>query len=129
MVKFANFTGDRISTGEVHHAISDLCIIIQTFFYFPLQKHDPHKYPMIERDGYIMHPRNPSFVHDLSDPVLVHVNTAEVMIRRGFRSHQDFPFIENIVELNYIENKTLENQFEVKLMSGHFVVVEDTFEL
>ena len=73
----------------------------------------PDRYPAIDMGGYIMHPRNPSTVHDLSDPVLVHVNTAEVMIRRGFRYRKDLPFIDKIVELNYIENKTLEQQFKV----------------
>ena len=82
---------------------------------FPMNRfQNRDEYPRIERNGYIEHPRNPSFIHNLSDPVLVHVNTAEVMIRRGFRSHPDFPIIDNIIELNYIENKTLQDQFEVK---------------
>ena len=58
-------------------------------------------------------PRNSSLVHDLSDPVTVHVNTAEAILRRGIRSHANLPVITNLVEFNYIENKTLETQFMV----------------
>ena len=57
--------------------------------------------------------RNSSLVHDLSDPVTVHVNTAEAILRRGIRSHANLPVITNLVEFNYIENKTLETQFMV----------------
>ena len=71
------------------------------------------QYPMIERGEYIMHPRNSSLVHDLSDPVTVHVNTAEAMVRRGIRSNPNLPVIANLAEFNYIENKTIERQFEV----------------
>ena len=52
-------------------------------------------------------------MHDLSDPVTVHVNTAEAILRRGIRSHSNLPVITNLVEFNYIENKTLETQFMV----------------
>ena len=72
------------------------------------------RYPMIDRGGYIMHPRNPSMVHDLSDPVMVHVNTAEAILRRGTREHKDLPVIKELVEFNYIENKNLEKQFMAK---------------
>jgi len=71
-------------------------------------------YPMIDRGGYIMHPRNSSEVLDLSDPVMVHVNTAEAILRRGIREHKDLPVIKDIVEFNYIENNTLESQFMAK---------------
>ena len=68
-------------------------------------------YPMIDRGEYIMHPRNSNLAHDLSDPVTVHVNTAEAILRRGIRCHHSLPVIGNLVEFNYIENKTLEKQF------------------
>ena len=64
-----------------------------------------------------MHPRNSSLVHDLSDPVTVHVNTAEAIVRRGIRSNPNLPVISNLVEFNYIENKTLEKQFLVSPQS------------
>ena len=75
------------------------------------------QYPMIDRGEYIMHPRNSSLVHDLSDPVTVHVNTAEAMVRRGIRSNPNLPVIANLAEFNYIENKTIERQFEVIFLS------------
>ena len=53
-------------------------------------------------------------MHDLSDPVTVHVNTAEAILRRGIRSHANLPVITNLVEFNYIENKTLETQLTEK---------------
>ena len=68
-------------------------------------------YPMIDRGEYIMHPRNSNVAHDLSDPITVHVNTAEAILRRGIRSHRSLPVIGSLVEFNYIENKTLEKQF------------------
>ena len=70
---------------------------------------------MIDMGEYIMHPRNTSFIHDLSDPVTVHVNTAEAILRRGIRSGASLPVISTIVEFNYIENKTLEEQFIVSV--------------
>ena len=73
------------------------------------------KYPMIDMGEFIMHPRNSSIVHDLSDPITVHVNTAEAIIRRGIRSSPNLPVISNLVEFNYIENKTLEKQFLVSV--------------
>ena len=60
-----------------------------------------------------MHPRNSSLVHDLSDPVVLHVNTAEAILRRGIRTNS-LPVIKDVVEINYIENKTLEKQFWAK---------------
>ena len=73
------------------------------------------QFPMIDMGEYIMHPRNSSFIHDLSDPVTVHVNTAEAILRRGVRSGGGLPVIGNLVEFNYIENKTLEKQFMVSV--------------
>ena len=78
--------------------------------------HIRDEFPMIDRGGYILHPRNPSLLHDLSDPVLVHVNTAEAMLHRGKRNnYADLPKIHNLIEFNYIENKTLEKQFLVSI--------------
>ena len=73
------------------------------------------QYPMIDMGEFIMHPRNSSIVHDLSDPITVHINTAEAVVRRGIRCHQNLPVISELVEFNYIENKTLEKQFLVSL--------------
>ena len=70
--------------------------------------------PMVDKGGYTLHPRNMSLVHDLSDPIQVHVNTAEAILRRGIRSHQDLPVIHKLIEFNYIENKNLEDQFNAK---------------
>ena len=61
-----------------------------------------------------MHPRNSSLVHDLSDPVVLHINTAEAILRRGIRTNKSLPVIKDVVEINYIENKTLEKQFLAK---------------
>ena len=72
---------------------------------------------MIDMGEFIMHPRNSSIVHDLSDPITVHINTAEAVVRRGIRCHQNLPVISELVEFNYIENKTLEKQFLVSPQS------------
>ena len=56
-------------------------------------------------------PRNPSLVHDLSDPITVHINTAEAILRRGIRTTEGLPVIKDLVEFNYIENERLERQF------------------
>ena len=72
------------------------------------------EFPVVHKDKYILHHRNLSDVHDLSDPVLVHVNTAEAILRRGMRWHPDLPVINKLVEFNYIENKALEEQFKAK---------------
>ena len=69
---------------------------------------------MIDMGEYIMHPRNFSLVHDLSDPITVHVNTAEAYLQRGTRTQANLPTISSLDECNYIENKTLERKFVAK---------------
>jgi hypothetical protein len=69
---------------------------------------------MIDLGEYIMHPRNLTEKHDLSDPIKVHITSAEAQCRRGMKSHPSLPTIKDLIEFNYIENKTLEKQFEVR---------------
>ena len=77
---------------------------------------DHNQFPKIDKGKYVLHPRNPNITHDFSDPILVHTNTAEAMIRRGMRYifGGPNPSISKIVEINYIENKALEDKFMAK---------------
>jgi hypothetical protein len=71
---------------------------------------------MISLGSYVMHPRNSTQVHDLSDPVTVHVNTAEAVLRRGMRNDTQL-VIGRLVEFNYIENPKLDEQFMVRAIT------------
>ena len=77
---------------------------------------DHNQFPKIDKGKYVLHPRNPNITHDFSDPILVHTNTAEAMLRRGMRYIFGGinPSISKIVEINYIENKALEDKFMAK---------------
>ncbi len=70
-------------------------------------------YPSIDYGDFVLHPRNTTCYHDLEDPVAVHVNSAELMVRRYARDLEGYPSIKDIVELNFVENKTLEQKFLV----------------
>ena len=80
-----------------------------------MRANDYH-FPKIDMGKYVLHPRNQSLVHDFSDPILVHTNTAEAMLRRGMRNIFGgiSPSISDIIEINYVENKALEGKFKAK---------------